>query len=161
MSRFILVLKFGTCITDWWMLSRGVPMGAASIFSGPLKKVSASCSISLVIVAENMRFCRLRGRRSRTRDICVRKPCSSISSTSSRISRRTAPNRSRPWSAMSRIRPGVPTTTSAPCRIRAACGCMPAPPNTPTTIMPESAASFCACCSTWRTSSRVGTRIMI
>ena len=117
---------------------------------------SASFAIGGGIVAENSPVCRPDGHIRRIFSTSSMNPRSSISSASSRTTKRTAVS-TRMWREIRSImRPTVATTTCAPARRRGACCAIGWPPKTATTSMSMCSAYERSAWVTWMQSSRVG-----
>ena len=123
------LLPFSTKYKLWSMRSTVLETGSTFTKAGFFKMPAASCSISLGMVALNIRFCRSLGSFAITFFTSWTKPISSIRSASSSTKISTLERSTRPCPTKSFRRPGQAIKISTPFLMASTCGACPTPPK--------------------------------
>ena len=123
------LLPFSTKYRLWSMRSTVLDTGSTFTKAGSCRMPAASCSISLGMVALNIRFWRFAGSFAMTFFTSCTKPMSSIRSASSSTKTSRFDRSIWPCPMRSFRRPGQAMRMSTPFRMASTCGAWPTPPK--------------------------------
>ncbi|CDC31028.1 unknown [Faecalibacterium sp. CAG:82] len=123
------LLPFSTKYRLWSMRSTVLETGSTLTNTGSCRMPAASCSISLGMVALNMRFWRCLGSLAITFFTSWTKPMSSIRSASSSTKISMFERSTSPCPTRSFNRPGQAMRISTPFLMASTCGAWPTPPK--------------------------------